>query len=219
MTSNDEPEFFAWDTIRRVRRLGELSKRYPAQIQQLARQVLDWPVLSNMPTMADDYAPWRGGIELELGRDYPLDRRSRTRTHHGSEMGRYLTQWVLRLHEFRLSMRFTRHGFSSGGKPNEKMIRRFWPQANEPEPGPEVVAVLRVALQIESLTKATSDEWSKRVLVPMIMLSDAGLDERTCRVPVLQTIWKQKGVKSIATFRSRLLSTVCQLMRKRARPA
>ncbi len=211
-------ESFAWDTVQRVRRLAELCKRYPAQMRNVARQLLTWPVMSSMPYLAGGDT-WDDYVDLELGRDYPLDTSSRTRIHHDSVMGRYLTQWIIRLHEFRLSIRFRPQEIPGQAKPDEETIRRCWCSEHEPEPGPKIVAVLRVALTLPALTKATSHEWSQRALVPLIMLSDAGSDETTCREPALQAIWRHKGVKSAGTFRSRLLSAVCQMVRKRARPA
>jgi hypothetical protein len=212
-------ESFAWDTVLRVRRLAELCKRYPAQAENVARQLLAWPVMSTMPFLEAGEDFRNASYVFELGRDYPLDTSSRARIHSGSVMGRYLTQWIKRLHEFRLSIRFRPQEVPGQAKPDEETIRRCWGSEHEPEPGPKIVAVLRVALTLPALTKATSREWSQRALVPLIMLSDAGSDETTCREPALQAIWRQKGVKSAGTFRSRLLSTVCQMVRKRARPA
>jgi len=212
-------ESFAWDTVQRVKRLAELCKRYPAQAENVARQLLAWPVMSTMPSLETGEDFWNASFVFELGRDYPLDTSSRARIHRGSVMGRYLIQWIIRLHEFRLSIRFRPQEVPGQAKPDEETIRRCWGNEHEPEPGPKIVAVLRVALTLPALTKATSHEWSQRALVPLIMLSDAGSDETTCREPALQAIWRQKGVKSAGTFRSRLLSTVCQMVRKRARPA
>ena len=212
-------ESFAWDTVQRVRRLAELCKRYPAQAENVARQLLAWPVMSTMPFLEAGEDFRNASFIYELGRDYPLDTSSRTRIHHGSAMGHYLTQWIKRLHEFRLSIRFRPQEIPGQAKPDEETIRRCWGSEHEPEPGPKTVAVLRVALTLPALTKEKSDEWSKRALVPLIMLLDAGADEATCREPALKAIWRQKGVKSAGTFKSRLLSTVCQMARKRARPA
>jgi hypothetical protein len=211
-------ESFAWDTVQRVVRLAELCKRYPAQMRNVARQLLTWPVMSSMPYLAGGDT-WDDYVDLELGRDYPLDTSSRSRIHHDSVMGRYLTQWIERLHEFRLAIRFRPQEVSGQAKPDEETIRRCWGSEHEPEPGPKIVAVLRVVLTLPALTKATSHKWSQRALVPLIMLSDAGSDETTCREPALQAIWRQKGVKSAGTFRSRLFSAVCPMVRKRARPA
>jgi len=211
-------ESFAWDTVQRVRRLKKLCKRYPAQAENVARQLLAWPVMSSTPYLTGDDT-WDDYVDLELGRDYPLDTRSRARIHLGSVMGRYLTEWIERLHEFRLSIRFRPQEVPGQARPDEETIRRCWRGENEPKPGPKIVKVLRVALTLPALTKATSHEWSQRALVPLIMLSDAGSDETTCREPALQAIWRQNGVKSAGTFRSRLLSAVCQMVRKRARPA
>ena len=45
-------------------------------------------------------------------------------------------------------------------------------------------------LGMAALTDTTSDNWSKRVMVPVIMLSDAGTDEETCRAPLFEAIWR-----------------------------
>jgi hypothetical protein len=212
-------ESFAWDTVQRVRRLAELCKHYPAQAENVARQLLAWPVMSTMPFLEAGEDFRNASFLFELGCDYPLDTSSRARIHHGSVMGRYLTRWIKRLHEFRLSIRFRPQEIPGQAEPDEETIRRCWCSEHEPEPGPKTVAVLRVALTLPALTKETSREWSQRVLVPLIMLSDAGSDEATCREPALKAIWRQNGVKSVGTFRSRLLSTMYQMVRKRARPA
>ena len=68
------------------------------------------------------------------------------------------------------------------------------------------------------LTKATANEWAKKALVPLILATDAR-DWKNCEEPVLQRIAKQKGVKSRATFKSRLLAAVSATLRRLARPA
>ena len=68
------------------------------------------------------------------------------------------------------------------------------------------------------LTKATSDDWTAQILMPLILLCDAGMDEASCREPVLRSIWAQRGVKSVATFKSRLLTKVRQALKSLARP-
>ena len=134
-------------------------------------------------------------------------------------MGLYLTRWIKRLHEFRLSVNFRPPEIPGQAKSDEEVIRHYWREGDESEPCPDTIAVLQVALKLSPLTKATSHEWSKSLLVPLIMLSDAGTDETSCREPVLQTIWRQKGVKSVGTFKSRLLSAASQMVRDRARLA
>lgn len=212
-------EAFVWDTVKRVRRLAELTKRHPEAIRKVSRQLLAWPVMSDVPESAAAFRSWGDYFDFELGRDYPLRVNPRARIHHSNEIGHYLTRWIVRLHEFRLSLFFSPEGFPARQKAREEMIRRCWPLDGEPEPVPQLVAVLQVAADMPALTRATSDEWSKRVLVPLIVAVDAGADEPSCRVPVLQGIWRQKGVKSVATFRSRLLSKVRQIVRDRVRPA
>jgi len=83
----------------------------------------------------------------------------------------------------------------------------------------ELDNLLQLIMRMPPLTKATTDEWSRRVLIPLIMLSDAGSDETTCKEPALQAIWRQNGVKSSATFKSRLLTKVRQTLRSMAKSA
>jgi hypothetical protein len=54
--------------------------------------------------------------------------------------------------------------------------------------------------------------------VPLILVTDAR-DFKNCTEPVLQAIARQKGVKSKATFKSRLLAAVTATLRRLARPA
>jgi hypothetical protein len=208
-------ESFAWETVQRVRLLGELTRKYPDRARNVARQILEWPVLSEFGELGDG----GGFLDLQLGRDYPLDRQTRSRLHHGSPMGRYLTDWILRVHEFRLAVSFRPQTASGHAGLDEETIRSCWPTRKENGPRSEIVALLKVALELPPLTKATSDEWCKRLLIPLIMLSDAGEDEAACREPALQVIWRQKGVKSAGTFRSRLLSIARQMVRDRVRLA
>jgi hypothetical protein len=68
------------------------------------------------------------------------------------------------------------------------------------------------------LTKATAAQWAEKAIVPLILANDAR-DYANCTEPVLQRIAKQKGVKSRATFKSRLLAAVTATLRRLARPA
>ena len=83
----------------------------------------------------------------------------------------------------------------------------------------ELKSLLELALQMPRLTKANSDEWSRRLLVPMIMLLDVGAAEAGCDEPALQAIWRQSGVKSRGTFKSKLLTKVRQTLRSLAKAA
>ena len=81
-----------------------------------------------------------------------------------------------------------------------------------------MVAALRALPHLPPLTKTTASEWTEKVLVPLILVTDAR-DWANCTEPVLQKIARQKGVKSKATFRSRLLSAVSATLERLARPA
>jgi hypothetical protein len=68
------------------------------------------------------------------------------------------------------------------------------------------------------LTKAAAAQWAEKAVVPLILVTDAR-DWKNCADPALQAVAKQKGVKSRATFKSRLLSAVSATLRRLARPA
>lgn len=207
----------AWETIAQTEHLAELAERYPAQLRMVARQVPKWPVLASQRDIANGTI-WRKVHPLQLGRDYPLETGVGTRFRAANPMGRYLTDWVERLHYFRLDLTGSREVAKRRQQPDDDAIRRCWQAEGENPPTAEMEAVLRTVPDLPRLTKATSDDWAKRALVPLIMLTDAKT-EAACTEPVLKKIWQQKGVKSAATFRSRLLSKVTQTLRPLARKA
>ncbi len=209
--------YLAWETIAQTEHLAELAERYPAQLRTVARQVPKWPVLVSQRDLAHGPA-CRKLHALQLGRDYPLETGGGTRFRPANPMGRYLTDWVERVHYFRIDLTAYREAAERQQNPDDAAVRRYWQVEGENPPTAEMEAVLRSLPDLPRLTKATSDDWAKRALVPLIMLTDAKT-EATCTEPVLKKIWQQKGVKSAATFRSRLLSKVAQTLRPLARKA
>lgn len=193
----DSAEKLVLETVRHVERLAELSANFPEQFKAVARQMPAWPVM-RFKREARNENFWHVLYRLQLGEDYPIDISHNARSHPSSIMGRYLTRCVERLYRFRLC--------------KEWLNDRCRPSSAE------LKSLLELALRMRPLTKANSDEWSRRVFVPMIMLLDAGTDEASCKEPPLQAIWRQRGVKSPATFRSRLLTKVRQTLRSLAKP-
>ena len=78
--------------------------------------------------------------------------------------------------------------------------------------------VLVVCGEMPPLTKATAARWSRQVIVPMIMATDAQT-QATCTERALKYIWRQRDVTSNAIFKSRLLATVSATLKRMARPA
>ena len=185
------------ETVAQVERLAELAAKFPEPFRQVARKMCAWPVMRFKREAMDDNF---GHVlyVLQLAEDYPLDTGSAARSHPSSATGQYLTRWVERLHRFKFS--------------------REWPNDRGGSSAPEWKTLLDVALRMPPLTKDTSDKWCGEVLVPLIMLSDAGVGEASCKEPALRAIWRQSGVKSQATFRSRLLTKVRQTLRSLAPP-
>lgn len=208
-------ESIAWETIQHVQFLERLSRQFTPHIRNLARRVSAWPVLMAQRDAANQ--SFRFAVrELELGKDYPLDTSPSARFRPSNKMGIYLTTLFERLHNFRITYSYLHSVAERRGEPDLEVVGRSWREDHEPEPSKEVVAVLKSAVPLPPLTKETSDRWSKEAIVPLIMVLDAKTPAK-CAEPALQAIWKQKGVKSFATFRSRLLTSVRQTLRGLAR--
>ena len=77
--------------------------------------------------------------------------------------------------------------------------------------------ILNRAKSLPPLTKETARIWSQKIIVPLIMLEDAGTRE-TCEITALRNIWQHQSVKSRATFRSRLHSAVTDTLKRFGRP-
>jgi hypothetical protein len=93
-----------------------------------------------------------------------------------------------------------------------------WWTRREDCPNDDVLSVIHAARLLPPLTKATAGQWADKAIVPLILATDAH-DWKNCTEPVLQKIAGQKGVKSKATFKSRLLAAVSAALKRLARPA
>jgi hypothetical protein len=84
--------------------------------------------------------------------------------------------------------------------------------------GQALLDASRVLRHLSDLTKNTAIEWAEKAVVPIIMVTD-GADWQNCQEPALKTIAKQRGVKSLATFKSRLLAAISSTLHRLARSA
>jgi hypothetical protein len=189
------------ETVRSVELLAELSARFPDRFKPVARRMPAWPVM-RFKREAEDDGFWHILNNLQLGDDYPIDMTHGARSHPTSATGQYLKRWVERLYAYRWD------------NTEAATLFKSWPQLQS---DPQLKSILCLVTRIPHLSKATSDEWCSRVLIPLIMLLDAGADEASCKEPALITIWRQSGVKSPATFKSRLLTKVRQTLRSLAK--
>jgi hypothetical protein len=152
---------------------------------------------------------------LELGVDYPLDASEGARFRPDTPLVRYLDPLVCKInyvHSF-----ICGKTYESPEKERED-LRIWWSDGLDHRAGDEVVEALRNVPQLPSLTKVTVAEWAEKAVVPVILVTDAR-DWKNCDEPALRRIAKQTGVKSRATFKSRLLSAVSSTLRRLARPA
>ena len=206
---------FTWDTYQRVAALDRLAEEFPMNIRTAARQMHGWPMLihrhTNNPTHFQELA-----ARLELGVDYPLDASEGARFRPNTPMVRYLDVLVCNVNCVRS---VTANQTDATLEKERKALRSWWWNAVPGEPpGDEVVEALRAVPKLPPLTKATAMEWTEKTLVPIILATGAH-DWKNCEEPALQAIARQKGVKSRATFKSRLLSAVSATLRRLARPA
>jgi hypothetical protein len=130
-------------------------------------------------------------------------------------MVRYLDPLIHRFHSFLWNSAFLENSKSDEA---DKWLAREWSHWPEELPGTDVMQILRAVRELPPLTKTTAIEWTEKAVVPLILVTDAR-DWKNCTEPVFQKIARQKGVKSRATFKSRLLAAVSATLRRLARPA
>lgn len=206
-------DMFAWDTYQRVEALDELADEFPAQVATAAAHMHGWPMLrhrhrdskTRFETLAE---------RLNLGAEYPLDTSKAARFRPETPMVRYLDSLVHRLHYLWLT---TKDEDYESIAAEDKALQDCWWHIEEERAEEEVLAVLRGIRSLPALSKATVKAWVKKVIVPLIMVTDAR-DYRHCEEPALKVIAKQNGVKSVATFESRLLAAVVPTLKSMSRP-
>jgi len=214
LTEGSFIESFARDVYQRVKALDKLADEFPDEMRFAARRMHAWPMLMHRHTsnrrrfeqLAD---------RLELGADYPVDAGNGARFRPDTPMIRYLDPLIYRLHV--MCWELGDMQFDSI-KTEQSMLLQVWLDWPDEPPGEEVLSPLRAARQLPRLTKAKASQWAEKVLVPLILATDAR-DWQHCTEPVLQKIAGQIGVKSRATFKSRLQSAVSATLRRLARPA
>jgi hypothetical protein len=214
VTPDSFPEKFAWDVYQRVEALDKLADEFPDHIRLAARSMHAWPMLMHRHTN-NRRRFQQLARRLELGAEYPTDASEGARFRPDTPLVRYLDPLIYRLHIMRSEIGDRQ--FDSVRDEQRWLCPTWWSWPDKP-PSEEELAALRAARQLPPLTKATAMRWAEKAIVPLILATDAR-DYTTCTEPVLQKIAKQKGVKSRATFKSRLLAAVTATLRRLARPA
>ena len=208
------PSMFLWDTYLRVSELPDLFAQYPKHLRDSARQMHGWPMI--VSHHLDHRAEFEMvAEELELGTEYPLDVRPRKRRGAETPLLRHLEPMVWRLHVLHGTLLSTEA--RDGQKDFCERLKWSWWDPFDPKPSPEVQAILKQLTALPPLNQKTAGEWSRKVIVPLIMHDDAK-DRETCTVEALQNIWRHRAVKSRATFKSRLHSAVTDTLKRFARP-
>ncbi|MEK7675156.1 MAG: hypothetical protein AAB676_04885 [Verrucomicrobiota bacterium] len=206
------PDQFAWDAYQRIDQLDGLADRYPEHLKTAARQMNAWPMLRYRHTESRARFDWLAE-QLELGLDYPTDTSKAAKFRPDTPMVRYLDRLVWRFHCCHRNLREIRKWETD----EAKAIARAWRERGDPKLDEGAEAAIRASLTVDPLTKRTAPDWAKKAMVPYIMATDTKTAE-TCTEPALESIWKQNGVKSTATFKSRLLPQVVRTLESLARP-
>ena len=207
------PDFFAWETYERVSALNEIGDEFPEQCKHSARQMHGWPMINSQHI---DPAPRLAELakRLDLGSEYPLDVSPRRRRGTDSPLLRYLEPLVWRIHVTRKVLRETRET-----RGNENFVSRLyglWWEYPDTAPRPEVLNVLRQLTRLPNLTRQSAPEWSRKVIVPIIIATDAATPT-TCTIIPFRNIWRHRSVKSPKTFASRLHAAVTDTLKRFAR--
>jgi hypothetical protein len=204
------PDSFAWETYELVSALNEIADEFPEHCKHSARQMHGWPMIVSQHI---DPAARLAEVaqRLDLGSEYPLDVSPRRRRGKDSPLLHYLEPLVWRTHVTRKVLRETQKTRS-----DENFISRlygFWWEYPDSAPTLEVVNVLRRLSDLPDLTRKTAPEWSRKVIVPLIMATDAAT-AATCTILPLRNIWRHRSVKSPRTFASRLHAAVTDTLQR-----
>ena len=207
-------DMFVWDVYQRVEALDRLADEFPDYIRPTAKRMHGWPMLMHRHTNNRRRFQQLADL-LELGAEYTTDASEGARFRPDTPMVRYLDPLIHRLHSFVWDCAYLEN---SELPDTDKYMAREWSKWPEELPGEDVLKILRLVGQLPPLTKATAVQWAEKAIVPLILATDAR-DWKNCAEPALQAIARQKGVKSRATFKSRLLSAVSATLRRLARPS
>jgi hypothetical protein len=208
------PEMFARDTYQRVEELDRLVDDFPDHVKLAALQMHGWPMLARRHT--NNKKRFKElATRLELGVNSPLDSTDRARFRPDTPLVRYLDPIVCKLVYVYEVLQYVEKGAAEDEK---EMLRRWLWDSQTERPTDEEVEAITLLKGLPRLTKSTANEWAEKTVVPTILATDAR-DWKNCNELVLGRIAKQKGVKSRATFKSRLLSAVLATLRRLARPA
>jgi len=204
---------FAWETYQRVQELDRFADEFPDQIRTAAVHMHGWPMIRQRHH--DNRVRFEALAEqFKLGSAYPLDTSKNARFRADTPMVRYLDSMVCHLDYVRGMTGSTKY---ASVETEKEPLRQWWRDGSVDEPKDAVLEILRVARGLPPLTKATAREWAKKVIVPLVLAGD-GSDYRSCKEKALQQVAKQTGVKSQATFKSRLLAAVAPTLTSMARP-
>jgi hypothetical protein len=207
------PDEFARDVFARVATLGCLEAAYPAHLRPAAECLPAWPLLAYRHDQPSPRVLERLN-RLNLGAASPLDTRPNVTFDPESPMVKYLLPLLDRLAAMRAELGDA--AFPSV-ETERKMLLHLWWRWPEPPPGESVLAPLRQARQLPDLTRSTVTTWTREVIVPLVLATDA-LDYSQCSEPAFQAIARDPQVTNPQTFQTCLSTAVEATLTQLLRP-
>jgi hypothetical protein len=208
------PSSFLEDLYKRVEAFPSLAARYPEHMSFAAKRFQGLPMLFSLH-IDNSMEFLRLAEDLGLGKWHPLDVSGRRKRGGRTPAMTYLEPLVCRLADFRDIMLWIA---SRETEPitSKRMADAWQTSVFAEKTSYAVVEVLRKVPSLPVLTKSAAPAWSKNAIVPYILVTD-GADPANAEHPFLRNIWNHRGVKSIATFRSRLESAVTDFLTRYSR--
>ncbi len=205
-------DMFAWETYQRVEALDKLADEFPEQISFAAANMHGWPMIRQRHH--DNHVRFEElAARLNLGTNYPLDASKSARFRPDTPMVRYLDPLVCRVNYVR---ELTLNKEYESLEAEHKALRGWWRDTSGDMPDEATLKVLQIARKLPPLLKSTARVWASQALVPLILVTDAK-DHRKCDHAALRQVASQRGVKSRAIFKSRLLATIIPTLTGMAR--
>ena len=203
---------FAWDVANLVDDLDRLVESRADYLKPAGRDMNAWPILRFR------HNDGKGRFEavadaVELGADHPLDTSKDASFRPETPMVRYLNEVVWLFH----CVRDYVAAIKSWCPDETQAVQQYFSGSEEETLQPKVIEAVRSCISLPELRKSNAPDWARVAVLPYVIARDAR-GPATCMEPALKAIWNQNGVKSPATFKSRLMPQVIRTLTSLARP-
>lgn len=207
------PDQFLWDLAQRVEAFPKFAERYPRHLYFAARHLHGLPMMVSHHIDVTHEFKHLAAL-LRMGSMHPLDVAPRQKRGGMTPALSFLEPLIYRLNTLREIL--TGESKMADEPLTAERINWLWTYSYSEKTPEPVIEILRKVPLLPPLTKSSALEWSKEVIVPYILVTDAA-DPSQCQEPFLRNIWNHRSVKSIPTFRSRLERAVTDFLTRYSR--